>query len=112
MQRSSKDSEITEKGSIMSFEETAPTLASVGITEIQVYNFFDNQIQPTEPQPLPPITKPKIVVVAKAYYEIGIEESGGIIAVARDARLTPGQVKTIASELKALEAIWSALPDE
>ena len=90
----------------MAIEDIAPILAGLGVTQVQVDNFFENQILPPAAPVLPTITRPKAIAIAQALYVTGIEAAGGIKKLAQTVRLTTSQVKAIISELEALEAEW------
>ena len=89
------------------FKDLAIIIKSVGITETQLNNYFENKIQPPTQPAEPTITKEKVVAVANAMYVDGIENRNGIVTVAQDVGLTTSQVKQIIKEIKTLEAYWS-----
>ena len=95
----------------MAFADISPILASVGITNANVTNYFSNLPEPTEPTPLPEITKAKCVAVADKYFEDGkmnFDKHNGYLSVAQEVGLTVGQVKSIVAEIQNLYGIWSA----
>ena len=96
----------------MSFEDIAPIISGLGVTETQANTFFENKIKPPVPPVVPEITKQKAVAIAQAIYETGIEEAGGIKKLAQAVKLRTSQVKMIIRELRALEAAWSAENEE
>lgn len=95
----------------MAFEDTAPILSSLGVTQTQVHTFFDNQIEPPSAPVEPEYTRAKAVAIGQAVYIEGIENSGGLKGIARAVRLTPWQVKAVIKELRAEQAVWAAEQD-
>lgn len=96
----------------MSFEDIAPTIFGLGVTQAQADTFFENKIKPPAPPVVPEITKSKAVAIAQAIYVTGIEKAGGVKKLAQSVGLQTSQVKLIISELRALEAAWSAEQEE
>lgn len=94
----------------MAFADLAPLADSLGITETQANNYFDNLPDPPAAPTLPKITKAKYVAVANKVFDgfNGIENNGGILQIAKDVGLTFNQVKKIVNELNQLKAAYDA----
>lgn len=92
----------------MPFEDEAPILFSVGITEAQMDTYFENHTEPPAPPVIPPITKVKYIAVANAFFVTGIDKYGGIIKLSQDVKLLTSQVNAIANELYYNFALWQA----
>lgn len=86
------------------FEEIAPTIAGLGVTETQANNYLDNAPEPPPANPDPEITLQKAKAVADAFYVTGIEAAGGIHKLAQTVKLKIHQVKTIIREIEAWKA--------
>jgi hypothetical protein len=96
----------------MSLEDIAPTLFSLGFTQNQADNFFENKLQPPAPPAIPEITTQQAIAIGQALYVTGMAEAGGIAKLAHTVGLRIEQVKMIIAELKALEAEWWAAQNE
>ena len=95
----------------MAWEDIAPILNSVGVTQEQTETFFENNA-PDPPAYTPPeITKQKVVAIAQVMFDgvhqNGIEHyPGGIARLAQDNKLTLGQARAIVDEIKRLFGLW------
>ena len=94
------------------YEEIAPIISGAGISRSSVENYFESLPEATSPPEPPEITTNKIVAVADAYLETGIEASGGLLKIATQAKLTVSQVKSIIREIDKLKSIWEADQDD
>lgn len=88
----------------MAYADRYPLLSGLGITMTQVKNFVENIPSAPEPEPLPNITKAKVVVVANWFYKI--DDIGlSTYQIADKAGLHPSQVKgKIIPELRLAKA--------
>ena len=96
----------------MAFEDIAPTISGLGITETQVNNYFENIPDPPEPPTPPTITTLKVTAIADAIYVDGIEAHNGIKKLAQEVGLTTSQVKMLIREMQAAKALWENPPEE
>ena len=87
------------------YEDVAPIISGVGISQSAVENYFNNIPEPPTPAPEPTITSGKCLIVANCYFE-GMSKHNGILGVARKAKLSTAQVKAILKEIKDLYALW------
>jgi len=92
----------------MTYAEMAPVISSTGITKKAIENYFAALPEPTPATPDPEITKAKVQALADKVYDglDGIAKHGGIIQIASDCDLTPGQVKSLINEMNVLKAAW------
>ena len=95
----------------MAWEDDAPILSSLGITEVQADTFFNNHAPDPVSVVQPVITKPKVVAIANIMFDgvhiDGIAAYGGVVKIAQEAKLTTAQVTAIVSEIRRLYAAWS-----
>lgn len=88
----------------MTYEELAPTVSSLGITELQVETYLAKQVVVNK-EPEPTVTKTQVIALANIFFpNMNWAESNGINGAAGQTKLSVNQVKMLEGEFRALKA--------